>query len=268
MIAFLRPTYLLGLILLILSGCNEKIEKYSIMVFVDRETGIFRNVPFNGKHKHYLEEGDSRLLDTEDNVLQEGGYKDGLKVGMWDYWVNDTAIRIEWSGMIRRNDLVLSVPKDWKEIESEEFHFIASFSDEDSVVTRDFFFVLVQDSSVIDELEGNDLLDKYCRYVNHVMINEKKASVHASNLIELKSGKKFQLLRFVFQREDEILSAISLIGVHNSQIVECSILERHEDSKEALIEIWETARGLRIGGERFFSPFDIITTVNGVPVEN
>lgn len=256
----------LGLVIL-LSRCSSDLMKYSLIVFNEDGIGFFNQVQVEGKYTAYLETGNWKIYDNSGQLVESGKYQEGVRVGKWSHHIGDTSFAIEWGKREKKSDLLLSVPKHWNIIDSEAHNFFASFGKEDSIITKDCFSILRHDSTSIAGLVGGNAINKYCKYFEEVITNSSTILEHSSNLIELNSGKSFQLLRFVFNRNGEVLESLSLIGLHKSSIVDCTLLNSEVIGMKSFVQLLGIVRGLSLNGDRFFSPFDIVKSVNGIPID-
>ena len=161
-------------------------------------------------------------------------------------------------------NLKFSIPIGWKEIEVDNYKYFSYFGGDDSIVNNNYFIINTFDRKIIDDISKDTLsvLEKYCDYYKYVTKNQNNVVSVIDNEIELNSGSKLRMLRFLIDNNEKVES-ISLIRELNNNIIECTIKVDESKREQAILCLFSILRGLQFCGDRCFSPFDNVRFIDG-----
>jgi hypothetical protein len=204
--------------------------------------------------KDVIENGAFTVDDESGNIIAEGKFMKGLRVGQWTYHPSDTqVIKIDWNKYEKQGGSVLiNYPKDWETIEADERPFQASFPLKEGENEKGKYFIILSHNK--DSIEMN--LERYFSYYQSRMFDTEKITEYAFFEFKTAANKSFYFSRYVIERNGEEILAFSFLGENGPTIYDITYSSLNEDIAKKHIIFFDMIRSLVLEGKRFFSPFD------------
>lgn len=90
----------------VLTGCQSKTDNCNLS-YVGMSGNVYH---IKGCLINSLEDGKWLVYDTQNHLVESGCYRDGLRVGKWDYFSNNSDIQIVWKRYISDLGFETSIP--------------------------------------------------------------------------------------------------------------------------------------------------------------
>lgn len=233
-------------------SCTEKKVVYENLAFRNNNVKMWRDT-IPAKWKEIIENGEFTTDDERGNIIAQGNFKNGLRVGIWTYHPSDTqTIEIEWAKYSNNDQtVIINYPKTWDIHEVDKRPFQATFPTTSEIKKDKFFIIMPQNKDSIGmDLEG------YWRHYNTIAFEDEKTKEYALFKFETASDKSFYFSRYVLERNNEEILIFSFLGEIGSTIYDITYSSLSEENERKHIIFFDMLRSLTLEEQRFFSPYD------------
>jgi hypothetical protein len=238
--------YLLSsLSLLILFSCskNNDINKF-VMLFEYDSTDLFHNKVYVGNDFDEEDLDDSFTFKLNDKILENGDFESEIKTGLWHYnHFNKTNLNINWRICHYSNDLLISLPRKFKQQHTGNFYFFGWFENQDSL--NNVFCIMKNKHS------SSYTLEEFWKLNTHESLRDNVIFYQCS---EMKvDGKKMYLSKYAKLEYGKKYTVFNLILEHNGDIYDMSIKDVDGNEQYELFIFLEMIRNIKIADQKIFN---------------
>ncbi|KAF0200127.1 MAG: hypothetical protein FD170_3764 [Bacteroidetes bacterium] len=238
--------YLFLISLFLLTSCNKEPVKYYHIINGNQKTII------KGKVKNELEEGNWSIATEKGELLANGVYHAGLKIGLWTYYFNDTLINILWKKYENEKGIKINLPEDWIIIEHESELLQATFETQSKNKLNKYLLI----GGYIPSEIGLTFED-YIK-LSKQEVREKSSIVDEQSFVVHTDGKQYSFTRFIINRENEELVVYNYIGLIEGVIIDIGYSSLNENKEYKNLLFFEILIGCYYKGNRIINPLKVL----------
>jgi hypothetical protein len=239
-----------------MGGCKSNGSETSVYEFTMFRNGNISMWPdtISPEFLKALKSGHYALKDTSGELISEGNFQNGFRIGDWTYYPDSgKAITVNWDVYSKPTDNTkINVPSNWTIHEDINRPFQATFLESNGKASEGRYFI-------IQELNPDSVnmdLNAYAKYYKSTIFETEKVKEYAHFEFELRSGSKVYFLRYVIERGGDELLILVLLGNSGSKFCDSTYSSSNKDIERKHIIFFDMMRSFQLRGSAFFSPFD------------